>query len=816
MLNNYFHCPKRMAKDLATFNLILEQNDSPFRSALRSGLLFAMLRRTGRNLHAKTKGLHMKKRKEVVLFSAGKGNKRRSRARQLFQSALGFLKKSREKTEFLAVSIGAIVRIFLEKVGEIVYHALLLPYYVSRGGARISGKLFSAYLRRRKRKQKERARKPVAKPSLLYKLKFFLFGFIMSGVFVFLPLLFLLFISELPSPAGLTLSAIPKTTKIYDRNGNLLYEIYANQNRTIVKLSEIPESLKQATIAIEDKDFYSHPGFDLRGIIRAFVKNVKNEGFQGGSTITQQLIKSAFLSPDPSLIRKVKEVTLAFWAERVYTKDQILELYFNYVPYGGTAWGIESASEIYFGKNVKDLDLAESAFLAGLPRAPSIYSPYSSRDTLWRKRQKEVLDAMVRLHYVTAQDAQKAYEEEFTFKNPQIPIRAPHFVMYVKEELMKQYGISEVERGGLRVKTTLDLPTQEMVEGVVSAEVAQDAPLNIQNGASLVTNPSNGDILAMVGSRSYFDTEHDGNVNLTTALRQPGSTIKLVTYTLALSQGYTESTILDDSPLVIQLAGERAYIPVNYDGAFHGRLPLRLAFGNSFNIPAVRVTQRLGVDNIVAFGRQMGIASWTSDRHYGISITLGGSDVTMIDLATAYGTIANGGRRVTLNPLLEVKDSEGKTLYKKEELAKDVVSEAVAFIISDILADNSARLLEFGQNSALVVPGHRVSVKTGTTDNKRDNWTVGFWGNSLLATTWVGNFDNSPMNQALASGVTGAAPMWSKIMSTLLAAKKDPPLTLPEGVIKKTCNGRDFYFVKGTESSLNCSYFVSPTVTPQP
>ena len=657
------------------------------------------------------------------------------------------------------------------------------------------------------------AKRPFVVP-ILYKIKLVTFGAFFAFVFIFLPLLATAFLAELPNPSNLSVNYIPKTTKIYDRKGNLLYEIFANQNRTIVKLSDIPKSVRDATIAIEDKDFYTHPGFDIRGIVRAFLANATRKEFQGGSTITQQLIKSAFFSPEPSLSRKIKEVILAFWTEQIYTKDSILELYLNYVPYGGTAWGIESASEIYFGKTVSDLNLAQSAFLAGLPQAPTVYSPYGDSNTLWKKRQKEVLDAMVRNGYISKKVADDAYKEELVFRKPEIPLRAPHFVMYIRDLLVQKYGINAVERGGLQVKTSLDLQIQNNAQQVVTEEVASSVNLLISNGAALVTNPVNGDILAMVGSKNYFEENFGGNVNITTSLRQPGSTIKLITYSLALSSGFTEATMLDDSPLAIYNAGEAPYVPVNYDGVFHGRVPLRTAFANSYNIPAVRVAQKLGVTNIVNFGREMGISSWQNSNNYGISITLGGGEVTMLDLATAYGTVANKGRRVDLDPLLEVSDSEGHVLYKKRVIPQQVLDAGVAYIVSDILADNKARSLAFGPNSPLAIPNARVSVKTGTTDNKRDNWTVGYAPNILVA-TWVGNNDNSPMSQSLASGITGAAPIWNKIIASLLPSSSATASALPSNVMRKSCLGQDRLFIKGTENSVVCTFpKISPTPTP--
>ncbi len=665
---------------------------------------------------------------------------------------------------------------------------------------------------KKKKKRGRPSRKGLYRPSFFYKAKYVLLGSFLSFVFVFAPLLFYFFVTELPNPDNLSLNYIPQTTKLYDRNGNLLYEIYANQNRTVVKLQHIPKSLQHATIAIEDKDFYTHPGFDIRGIARAALVDLKQEGFQGGSTITQQLIKSAFLTPEPTIIRKVKEVVLAFWAERVYTKDQILEMYFNYVPYGGTAWGVQSASEVYFGKDVSDLTLAEAAFLAGLPRAPSIYSPYSGVKGTWKVRQKDVLDAMVRQGYISQEQAKIAYAEELTFQKPAIPLKAPHFVMYVKNLLVEKYGLSEVEHGGLQVITTLDLSVQEKTQEKVTQHVEANEHLNLHNGAAVVTNPKTGDILAMVGSRNYFDEEHEGNVNLTTALRQPGSTVKVITYALALSSGMTEASLVDDTPFSIVNPDGSVYAPVNYDGRFHGRVPLRIALANSFNIPAVRLTQQYGVEKMVKLGKEMGVSSWGNANKYGLAITLGSGEATMLDMATVFGTLANHGTRVDLDPILEVRNAHGKLLYKKEGKKKEVLSPGVSFIISDILADNNARSIEFGTNSPLHIPEHRVSVKTGTSDNKRDNWTIGYTPSYVVA-TWVGNNDNSPMSQALASGITGAAPMWHDIISQLIEGSQEK-VEIPSDVVKQHCFGREMYFIKGTVPANRCNY--SPAITPFP
>ena len=449
----------------------------------------------------------------------------------------------------------------------------------------LKGFSFKLKLPKPKLKKTEKAKKTTVykRPHLIrLRIKYFLLGGFFSFIFVFLPLLFLIFLQNLPNPKELSLREIAQTTKIYDRNGFLLYQIYANENRTLVPLSSIPKDFINATIAIEDKDFYKNPGFDINAIARAAIADVSGKPIQGGSTITQQLIKSTLLTPEVSVERKIKEIILAIWTEKTYSKDEILQMYFNQVPYGGTAWGVQAASEVYFGKNVKDLNLAQSAFLAGMPQAPTTYSPYGENPNLWKTRQKEVLNKMTELGFVTKEQGKKALEENLVFEPPQTPIYAAHFVMYIKNLLITKYGLPRVEKGGLSVTTSLDLKLHNEAQNIVKTEVDNNSYLNLTNGAALVTNPKNGDILSMVGSRDYNDP-NGGNVNLTTSLRQPGSSIKIVTYAAAISNGFTAATILDDSPVTYKSPGSPSYSPVNYDGAFHGRVPLRLAFANSLH-----------------------------------------------------------------------------------------------------------------------------------------------------------------------------------------------------------------------------------------
>ena len=616
---------------------------------------------------------------------------------------------------------------------------------------------------------------------------------------------------DLPSPKQLETQQIPQTTKIYDRGGKLLVNIYTDQNRTIVPLSEVPDSLALATIAIEDKDFYKHKGFDIYGIIRAARQTIFAGTLQGGSTITQQLVKSAFLTPERTLSRKIKELYLAFRVEMAFSKDRILEMYLNQVPYGGTAWGVSAASEQYFGKNVANLTLAESALLAGLPAAPSFYSPHGSDPQRARDRQKLVLVRMVEEGFISQDEAEAAAREEMQFRLATIDIRAPHFVMFIREYLASQYGETVAAQGGLKVTTTLDLDIQEMAQKQVSDNIEKLKSLRVSNGAALVTKPKTGEILAMVGSRDFFDTSIDGNVNVTVALRQPGSSIKPINYATALARHLiTAATVIMDVPTTFS-SGPKPYKPVNYDGKYHGPVQVRYALGNSYNVPAVKVLALNGVVEMIKMARDMGITSFEDESRYGLSLTLGGGEVRMTEMAEAFGVFANEGVRTNLAPILKIEDSEGRVLEEfKPKTGRRVLAAEVAFLISSILSDNSARTAAFGPTSLLSISGKTVAVKTGTTDDKRDNWTIGYTP-SYLTVTWVGNNDNTPMHPSLASGITGAAPIWNGIMKDLLRDKVNETFKVPSGVKgmeicsitgglkNEKCANRFEYFISGTE-----------------
>ena len=624
------------------------------------------------------------------------------------------------------------------------------------------------------------------------------------------------FVKELPSPYSIGKINYPQSSHIYDRNGKLLYEIYKSQNRTPIALSRLPTDLIEATIAIEDKDFYRHNGIaPISGILRAIKENVANKTLQGGSTITQQLVKSALLTPDRTIKRKFKEIILALWTEKVYSKDKILEMYLNQVPYGGSSYGIEEAAKTYFGKEAKELTLEEAAMLAGLPQAPSIYSPYNDPEAA-KQRRNEVLRAMEKEKYIDHETRVFAEKTEITVLPPKTSIKAPHFVFYVKSQLEDKYGISTVEEGGLRVTTTLDLDIQEEVEKILKEELANLEYLNVTNGAILVTRPQTGEIIAMAGSRDYFE-EEDGAFNVTTALRQPGSSIKPIMYSLALQKGFTAATIIDDSPVAFNSPGSPPYVPVNYDGKFHGKVPLRLALANSYNVPAVKTLEKVGVSDFIDYAEKLGISTWTDRSRYGLSLTLGGGEVTMVDMATAFGVLANNGYKIPLSYYLKVTGQDNFSTEFHPFKIREMDS-SISYIVSDILADNFARVQAFGGNSQLEIPGYKVAVKTGTTNDKKDNWTIGY-NPDFLVTVWVGNNDNTPMNPYLTSGITGAAPIFNRVMSYLLKnySSGSKWYERPANVVTKNCFfGRVEYFVKGTETKVNCSTSVLATPTPTP
>ncbi len=600
-------------------------------------------------------------------------------------------------------------------------------------------------------------------------------------------------------------------------------------------MDSLPQYVKDAFLSAEDKDFYFHNGFSLSGLLRAAYKNVFDDKLEGGSTITQQLIKNTILTPEKTIIRKVKEIILAIETERLFSKDKIFEMYLNQIGFGGPAYGIQEAARQYFNTDAQDLNLAQAAYLAGLTRAPSKYSPFGDQPELAVSRQQWVLHQMFKEGFISETELSRSLEEKLDFQSAKIEIKAPHFVMLVKSLLVDQLGENEVTQGGLKVYTTLDSNLQNQVQKIVTTEIEKLKPLNVGNGSALVTNPKTGEVLAMVGSKDYFNLKQNGQVNLTMSLRQPGSSIKPLNYALYFENGHGPASIIEDRPVSIRLSGQETWTPKNYDGKFHGTITLRQALASSYNIPSVLILAQNGPANFADFAQKLGISTWTDPHRYGLSMSLGSLEVKMVDLATAYSAFANQGISTPLNTIIKIEKPGGKNFHLSscptftKSIAegptanaddsncnpKTAISSTTAYFITDILSDNSARSPAFGTNSILNIKAAKVAVKTGTSNDLRDNWTIGYTQNFLVA-TWVGNNDNTPMSQ-IASGITGASPIWAKIFSHILSTNQEPKnLTLPEDLIRVpiciltgtlTCTGcptRVDYFVQGTEPKFAC------------
>ena len=600
---------------------------------------------------------------------------------------------------------------------------------------------------------------------------------------------------DLPSFHDLHSQVIPPTTKIYDRHGRLLYEIIDPRvgKHTPLPLDEIPLYLRQATIATEDANFYTNPGVDFRAILRALIINLRGgEVLSGGSTITQQLARNLLLSPGErtqrTLTRKLRESILAWRLARTYSKDEILALYLNETYYGNLAYGVEAAAQAYFGKSVSELDLAECALLAGLPQSPATYNPLENPQAA-KERQAVVLELMVKNGYISEEEARLAREEQLHFAAVPFPIRAPHFVMYVWGLLEKRFGPDQLYRGGLEVYTTLDLDMQEAARSIVRRrlDLLANRPQrglpdpNVHNAALVALDPHTGEILAMLGSPDYFDPEIDGAVNCTLAPRQPGSSIKPITYAAAFAKGYTPATMILDVPTAFLTKEGEPYVPLNYDLTFHGPVLVREALASSYNVPAVKVLDYVGLDNMIALARSLGITTFDNSERFGLALTLGGGEVRLLELTAAYAAFANGGHRVEPVAILRVEDSQGRVLYeRKPGLGERVLDERITYLITDILSDDQARIPAFGEGSVLHL-SRPAAVKTGTTTDWRDNWTIGYTP-QLVVGVWAGNADNSPMRDV--SGVTGAAPIWHDFMEEALEAQPVREFVEPEGLTR--------------------------------
>lgn len=639
-----------------------------------------------------------------------------------------------------------------------------------------------------------------------------LFGTLLGVVLIIF--LFAWFSKDLPNP-NRVVRRDGFSTKINDRDGNTLYDFFTDVNRVPVQISDVPITMQQATIAIEDKEFYSHQGFSVWGMIRGASRIVTRGRAAGGSTLTQQLVKNVLLTSERSLPRKFKELVLSLQIERKFTKDEILQMYLNEAPYGGTAVGIQAGAERYFGKSVKDLSVTEAAILAGMPQSPSRYSPFGSDPTAYIGRTTAVLRRMREDGYITEEQEKQSLEElpKVEFREQVHNLKAPHFVFYVRDQLAELLGEAAVEAGGFNVTTTLDSELQDYAQEAVTNEIADLEKAHITNGAAFVLNPKNGEVLAMVGSKDYFADNYDGKVNVVMSSRQPGSAIKPVTYAAAFAKGYYPSYMLLDVPTKFAGASaDQPYEPKNYDGKFRGPVQLRFALGSSLNVPAVKLLSLVGLKDMLSLAYDMGFESLeptsANMSRFGLSVTLGGGEVRLYDLVRAYSAFANGGERVEPVAILKV-ERDGKTIYEAKSIKKQrVMSEATAFLTNHILSDNNARLMTFGANSYLNMSGRPIAVKTGTTNDRRDNWTVG-WSTGAVVGVWVGNNDNSPMTN-VASGVTGASPIWRNIMLKTWEKYQGEEWTIPDTVEARmvdTVSGypehdgypaRADYFAKGT------------------
>ncbi len=596
--------------------------------------------------------------------------------------------------------------------------------------------------------------------------------------------MFAWFSRDLPRPDKIIDRAIAQSTKIYDRTGEyLLFQVHGAENRTLVKLEDIPEHVKWSTILLEDKNFYQHEGFDLRGIARAIMIDVLTvSSAQGGSTLTQQLIKNALLSNEKALSRKVKELVLAYQIERKFSKDQILQMYYNEIPYGSTAYGIQSATQYYFKKDVKDLTIAEGAALAALSKAPTYYSPYGPNKAALLSRKDFVIGLLEENGKITKEQADAARKEEIVFTAPSNTLAAAHFTIDVREQLAEEFGQKEVEEGGLKVITTLDFEMQQAAEEAVGFYAKQNEDkYDARNEALVAIDPKTGQVLAMVGSRDYFETENDGNFNVATmGKRQPGSSFKPFVYAVGFETGYTDKTTLWD--VVTNFGkggGPKDYIPHNYDLKERGPLPVRSALAQSLNIPAVKMLYLVSPAKVINRARDFGYTTLEDPSRYGLSLVLGGAEVKLIEHTSAYATLAAEGLRRQPLSILKVENSRGEILKEVKDIPEERVMEAnITRQLTDILSDNAARAPTFGASNFLTLGERPVAAKTGTTNDYRDAWTMGYTP-QLAAGVWVGKNDFTPMKRG-ADGSVVAAPIWNRFMRNALKNKAIEYFTKPE------------------------------------
>ncbi|MDZ4244012.1 MAG: transglycosylase domain-containing protein [Candidatus Doudnabacteria bacterium] len=610
----------------------------------------------------------------------------------------------------------------------------------------------------------------------------FIAGLVMVVVLAYPLALFVYYLSQ----DELSAREVPLSTKILDRNGRLLYEVHGDIKRTYLQPDEIPEIIRQATIAVEDKDFYHHVGFDFTAIIRATLKDIQSRSLlQGGSTISQQFVRNAVLSREKTFERKIKEAVLTVLLELRYTKAEILHMYLNEVPYGSNIYGIEAASQTFFAKPAKDLTAAEAAYLAVLPKAPTYYSPHGANREDLDERTRGALLSMREEGFITNEQLEFALAEEVQFQKNIAKIAAPHFVFYVQDLVEKQYGADVLRQGGLQITTTLDLNLQNVAEETVEKYAARNEKQFRATNASLVAlDPRTGQILAMVGSRDYFNPQY-GAVNVALRPRQPGSSFKPYVYAAAFKEGMAPATLLFDVRTNFGRYGGRDYIPKNYDGRTRGPISMRQALQGSLNIPAVKTLMLVGIDDAINTAESMGLTTLGDRSRYGPALVLGGAEVKLLEHTAGFGTFAAGGVKYETAAILKIEDSKGKILQQFSPKPRLALDPEIAYLINDVLSDNEARMFIFAnRKNVLTLPDRKVAAKTGTTQDFRDAWTIGYVP-SLATGVWVGNNDNSPMRSG-ADGLYAAAPIWNEFMKKALALTQTPPenFARPEGIVE--------------------------------
>jgi len=608
---------------------------------------------------------------------------------------------------------------------------------------------------------------------------------------------------KIPSVDTVDARKISQSTKIYDNTGEiLLFDVYQDKKRTIIPFDEISKYVKDATISIEDKDFYEHKGFKPTSFMRAlFVNTLTQEYAQGGSTITQQVVKNSILVGDKTITRKLKEIVLALKLEKASSKENILNMYLNENPYGGSIYGIEEASQSFFGKSSKDVTLAEAAYLAALPQAPTFYSPYGKNKDRLDARKNLILNEMLADGKISQKEYDDAMIEEVLFlPKSSRGIKAPHFVMYVREYLEKKYGADVIEQGGLKVTTTLNYSFQEKAEEIAKKYATQNKiTFDGENAAFVAIDPNTGAILTMVGSRDYFDTEIDGNFNVTTAHRQPGSTFKPFAYAKAFEKGYTPDTVLFDlqtqfstkCAITNMTSEDGCYSPGNYDDKYRGPISMRDALAQSINVPAVKTLYLAGLQDTINLAKNMGVTSLIDPNMYGLTLVLGGGEVSLLDMTSAYGVFATEGVRNPYISILKVEDKNGNILEEAEKKSFRVLNEEVTRNISSVLSDNVARTPLYGANSVINYKDRDVAVKTGTTNDYKDAWIIGYTPNIVVG-TWAGNNDNRPMARKVSGLIV--APMWRAFMDEVLKeipeANFNKPLKEDSYSIKPVLRGK--------------------------